>query len=151
MICLLAVITPGTASRAHAAPWIQHVGLSEQEYEDFIDFGLPPGFFPISISVNGSTSNTRFGVIAVQFTAAVAVEARHGLSSDEYQDEFDALDALGFRLLAVDAVGEHPNERYAAIWINDGLDSDWYARHGITSDELQEEFDTQLANSMRMI
>ncbi len=142
-----------SAGLAEAKPWIMRHGQNAQQYQDYFDNELPAGFRPISVNVNGTTANPRFTTVFVSDGVAPGDwAARHGLDSDDYQAETVALDDLGFRVIAVDAVGDFPNETYVAAYVRDGVsDADWYARHRLTDTDVQNEFNLAQANNFRMI
>lgn len=63
------------------------------------------------------------------------------LSHDEYQGRYEDLAADGYRLVMVDGFRSDDGLRYAGIWIRDQAAGFTRARHGMTSDEYQSEFD----------
>ena len=81
---------------------------------------------------------------------ATAWAARHGLTSDQYQVEFDKLVGQGFRLVHVNGYTVAGSDRYAAIW-DKSPSPGWVARHGMTSAQYQAEFDTRVAQGFRLV
>jgi len=79
-----------------------------------------------------------------------AWEARHGLDSAEYQQTFDTLVGQGYRLSHVSGYSLGGQGRYAAIW--EKCDSpEWEARHGLSSAEYQQNFDTFVGQGYRLV
>jgi hypothetical protein len=78
-----------------------------------------------------------------QKSAGPAWQARHGLTSAQYQQVFDTLTRQGYRLVHVSGYSVDASDRYAAIWEQRGGPA-WAARHGLTSAQYQQEF-TRLA------
>ena len=72
-----------------------------------------------------------------------AWQARHHLSSAEYQATFDQLAQEGYRLRIVSGCGVNGSDLYAAEWEQTGGPA-WQARHRMTAAEYQATFD-QLA------
>ena len=69
--------------------------------------------------------------------------ARHGLTPEAYQAEFDMHTAAGYRLTQVSGYADNGATRYAAIW-EQRAGPAWQARHGLSAPAYQTEFD-QLA------
>jgi len=75
-------------------------------------------------------------------------EARHGLTSDQYQQAFDDLVGRGYRLTRVSGYSVGGHDRYAAIW--DKSDGPAFqAHHGLTSDQYQKTFDELVRQGFR--
>ncbi|KAL9575728.1 hypothetical protein ACKAV7_000085 [Fusarium commune] len=100
--------------------------------------------------VSGYTINgdPRFAAIWDQSATSDWV-ARHGMTSTEYQGQFDALVSKGFRLRLVDGYPVAGDTRFAAIWDKSG-GSTWVARHDLTSSEYQNAFNTFFSQGYRL-
>lgn len=68
-------------------------------------------------------------------------QARHGLTSAQYQADFDSLVARGFRLIDVNGYAVNGVDHYAAVW-EQSPGPDWQARHGLSSADHQALFAT---------
>jgi hypothetical protein len=66
--------------------------------------------------------------------------ARHGLTSQQFQQEFDKLIGQGFCLSVVSGYAVGGQAHYAAIWEQKSCPN-FVARHGLTSQQYQQEFD----------
>jgi CubicO group peptidase (beta-lactamase class C family) len=75
--------------------------------------------------------------------------ARHGLTSSQYQVEFDKLVQQGYRLIEVDAYGVGGQATYAGIW-EKVTGPAWVARHGLTGAQYQVEFDNLVNQGYRL-
>ncbi len=90
----------------------------------------------------------RFAAIWVK-KAGPAWVARHGLTSAQYQTEFNKWVGLGYRLVVVDGYDVGGQARYAALWeLKSG--PPWVARHGLTSAQYQAEFNTWTGRGYRL-
>jgi CubicO group peptidase (beta-lactamase class C family) len=78
-----------------------------------------------------------------------AWQARHGLTSQQYQDEFNRLVSQGYRLVDVSGYDEGGQARYAAIW-EQAPGPAWEARHGLTAAQYQATFDSLVAQGYRL-
>ncbi len=74
-------------------------------------------------------------------TPGPAFVARHGMTADGYQQEFDKWTGQGYCLTLVSGYSVGNQARYAAIWEQKSCPS-FVARHGLTSAAYQKEFDT---------
>jgi len=76
--------------------------------------------------------------------------ARHNLTAAEYQQTFDQLvGQQGFRLTCVSGYTVGGQERFAAIWQQDG-GPPFTARHNLTAGEYQETFDQLVGQGLRL-
>jgi CubicO group peptidase (beta-lactamase class C family) len=77
-------------------------------------------------------------------------QARHGLTPQQHQTEFNKLVGLGFRPSKITgyAIGGQP--RYASIWVKQG-GNDWQARHGLSAAQYQQAIEQLGAQGFRPI
>jgi hypothetical protein len=75
--------------------------------------------------------------------------ARHNLTAGEYQQAFDELVGQGFRLTCVSGYSVGGEERFAAIWEQDG-GPPFNARHNLTAGEYQQAFDELVGQGFRL-
>lgn len=91
----------------------------------------------------------RYAAIWVK-SGGPAWQARHGLTSAQYQATFDKLVGEGYRLVDVSGYDVNGQNRYAAIWEKSG-GSAWQARHGLTSAQYQATFDKLVGEGYRLV
>jgi len=77
------------------------------------------------------------------------LHARHGLSASEYQEQFDAMAADGYRIIWVNGSATGSTSSYAAIWSR-FADPDRHARHNLPIEQYQEVFDEMKADGYRI-
>jgi CubicO group peptidase (beta-lactamase class C family) len=77
-------------------------------------------------------------------------EARHQIPLDEYQAEFDAFRARGFRPVRLSFYGTPDGPYVAGIW-HGGAAPGWVAMHDLDRDRFQNEFDRLYAEGYRLI
>jgi CubicO group peptidase (beta-lactamase class C family) len=87
---------------------------------------------------------------AASVTPGAPWVARHGLTSDEYQAEFDAWVGQGYRLTYVSGYEVNGTPLFAAIW-EQSAGPAWIARHAMSAAEYQQEFDRQVAAGYRLV
>src|SRR5205809_201989 len=87
----------------------------------------------------GADDGSRFAAIWEK-TAGPAFVARHGMTSQVYQQEFDKWTSQGYCLTLVSGYSVANQDRYAAIWEQKSCPA-YVARHGLSSQGYQQEFD----------
>jgi len=106
-------------------------GATSDQYQAFVDAQISAGLRP--------EVTDGYPVGAVPGASAVYISlwdnantlpwyARHGLTSSEYQSEFDTWGAQGFRVYSLSAYQINGTAYFAALWVQDGL-PDWFGRH----------------------
>jgi hypothetical protein len=113
-------------------------GLTSDQYQQVFDELTAQGFRPRDVSGFELNGEARFAAIFEQ-DGGPALQARHGLTSDQYQQVFDELTAQGFRLTDVSGFGVQGEARFAAIFEQDGGPA-FQARHNLTADQYQQTF-----------
>ena len=96
--------------------WAARHGLTASEYQQFFDTMVSQGFKPQVVSGYDIGGQDHYAAIFRQSPAAGPWQARHGLSSDQYQQTFDQLSVQGYRLEQVNACTVAGQDRFAAIW-----------------------------------
>jgi hypothetical protein len=117
-------------------------GLTSEEYQQQFDQLVgQEGYCLTDVSGYEGGGQARFAAIWEKGPCPTFV-ARHGMASQEYQRQFDQLvGQQGFRLKLVDGYQVGGQEFYAAIWENLPTDAAFVARHGLTAQEYQTQFD----------
>ena len=105
-----------------------------------------------AVEVIGDDELTDVDVVAEELTITKGASwvARHGLTSAQYQAEFNKWVGLGYRLTYVSGYQQNSQARYAALFEKSSSPA-WIARHGMTSAQYQQEFNTHVANGYRLV
>jgi hypothetical protein len=152
--------TPALLSRydtRFAGIWVQGVetawqarhGLSGAQYQSTFNDLVNQGYRPIQVCGYSEGFDARYAAI-FSMEQNGAWEARHGLTSADYQATFDNLVQQGYRLRNVSGYAMNGEARYAAIF--DQTDSpDWQARHGLNAQQYQQAFDDMVAQGYRLV
>jgi NADH:ubiquinone oxidoreductase subunit H len=133
--------------RSSGPDWVARHGLTSAGYQQEFDRLVAQGYRLVLVSGYQVDREERYAAIWER-RAGPAWVARHGLTSDGYQQEFDRLVAQGYRLVLVSGYSVGGEDRYAAIWERRAGPA-WVARHGLTSAGYQQEFDQLLAQGYR--
>jgi hypothetical protein len=122
--------------------------LTTAQFQQTFDQLVGQGFRPRALSGYAVAGEPRFAAIWEQ-GGGPAFQARHNLTTAQFQQTFDQLVGQGFRLRAVSgyAVGGEP--RFAAIWENDGGPA-FQARHNLTAAQYQQTFSQLVAQGFRL-
>jgi Bacterial tandem repeat domain 1 len=135
-------------NKASSPPWEARDGLSSAQYQAEFDKLVGQGFR--LVWVNGYTAGGQDRYAAIwEKSGGVEWVARHGLTAAQYQAEFDKHVADGFRLLVVSGYAVGNEARYAAIWAKTG-GAPWVARHGLTAAQYQAEFDKHVGEGFHL-
>jgi hypothetical protein len=128
--------------------WIARHGLSSSAYQQEFNDHVNDGYRLVEVSgytVNGAP---QYAAIFEKSTGPAWI-ARHGLTSGQYQAEFDARVKEGYRLRQISGYAVGNDARYAAIFDKSSGPA-WIARHGLTSGQYQAEFDARVKEGYRL-
>jgi hypothetical protein len=120
-------------------PWQARHGIDAATYQATFDSLVAEGFRLTFVSGYSEGRDARFNAVWQQGSGP-EWQARHNLTSDEYQDTFNSLVQQGFRLTNVSGYAINGQARYAAIW-EKRVGPDWQARHGMSRAQYQQTFD----------
>jgi Bacterial tandem repeat domain 1 len=123
-------------------------GLTSDQYQQTFDELVGQGFRPTCVSGYSVGGDPRYAAI-FEPASGVGFAARHGLTSDQYQQAFNDLVGQGFRLTYVSGFNVGGTDRYAAIW-EQSAGPGFAARHGLTSDQYQQAFDELVGQGFRL-
>src|SRR5437764_1202808 len=76
-------------------------------------------------------------------------QARHGLTTAQYQTTFTDLFKQGYRLKCVSGYVSGGTERYAALWVKES-GPEWQARHGLSEADYQKTFNDLTKQGFRL-
>jgi CubicO group peptidase (beta-lactamase class C family) len=134
---LLVLLVVAIASPVSASEWRAAYGLSSNDFGTLSIQLQSQGFRPVSLDGNGTAGNPHIASTWIK-DGFTNWQAQVGMSATDYQNTVSSLAGQGYRLLCVDTYDSYPNERYAAVWVKDGLG--WGARNRLTSAQYQTEF-----------
>ena len=143
------VAAPGRAVAAEKPAWVARHGLSSADYQAEFNRWVGAGYRLVSVSGYDEAGAERYAAIWRKVSGP-AWQARHGLTSQQYQATFNQLVAQGYRPVLVNGYEVAGTARFAAIFQNGGSVA-WVARHGLTSAQYQAEFDARVAQGYRLV
>jgi hypothetical protein len=128
--------------------WIARHGLTAAVFQQEFDRLVGQGYRLIDVSGYNVRGEDRYAGIW-ELGPGPAWKARHGMSADQYQQEFNNLGGQGYRLVRISGWPSGGAARFAAIWERDD-GPPWVARHGMVSDVYQEEFFERASEGYRL-
>lgn len=141
----------------YAAIWEQSQGpnwqarhrLTADQHQQAVDTLLAQGFRPVRVCGYAINDVDHYASIW-EARPGPALQIRHGLTADQYQQTFNDLLAQGYRLVDVSGYAVAGMDLYAGIWeFSDGRT--WQARHRLTAAQYQQAFDDLLAQGYRLV
>jgi Bacterial tandem repeat domain 1 len=128
--------------------WVARHGMMGDQYQQ--EFNKNSGQGLRLVWINGYTvgGSPRYAAIWEKSAGPAAV-ARHGLTSAQYQQEFNKWSQQGYRLKLVSGYASGSEARYAAIWEKASGPAQ-VARHGLTSSQYQQEFNKWTGQGFRL-
>jgi hypothetical protein len=132
---------------ADGAPFQARHGLTAQQYQQTFDELVNQGFRLTHVSGYTVDGQDRYAALW-EPGPGPAWQARHGLTAAQYQQTFDQLLAQGFRPVHVSGYTVNGEDRYAALFVQDG--APFQARHGLTGAQYQQTFDQLLRDGFAL-
>jgi CubicO group peptidase (beta-lactamase class C family) len=134
----------------NAPAWVARHGILGAEYQREFDNYVAQGYRPIDISAYAVNNQVYYAAIFEKTPNAPVWVARHGISGAEYQREFDNYAAQGYRLVKASGCSVGNQDQYTAIW-EKSEGANWVARHGISAQSYQTEFDYYSNQGYRLV
>jgi CubicO group peptidase (beta-lactamase class C family) len=120
--------------------WVARHGLTSSDYQTAFNNYVSQGYRLKHVSGYTVGNDARYAAIWEKTNDGIEWVARHGMTSSDYQTAFDTYHSQGFRLVLVNGYQVGNTDYYVAIW-DKSSSGPWVARHGLTSDEYQRNFD----------
>ena len=119
-------------------------GLTNSQYQQAFNNAASQGYrLTLVNAYSGTNGIDKYVAIWEKSTSnSVPLVARHGLTSAQYQNEFNSWTAQGYRLTHVSGYGISNTAYFAAIFQKLTSTPAWTARHGLTAAQYQTEFNT---------
>ncbi|MCI0336676.1 MAG: serine hydrolase [Acidobacteria bacterium] len=129
--------------------YVARHGLTGAAYQAEFNTWTGQGYRLILVDGYGAGNQALYAAIWEKSPGPAQV-ARHGMTSAQYQAEFNKWTGQGFRLSLVEGYGVGNQAYYAAIWEKKPGPA-MVARHGLTSAEYQAEFNKWVNQGFRLI
>jgi CubicO group peptidase (beta-lactamase class C family) len=114
-------------------------GLTDAQYQQAAEMYAKQGYRLTSVSGYQSGGTTRYAALWTKAPGPVQ-STRHGINSQQYQNDVNAMVKQGYRLTYVNGYGIGSTAYYASIWEKKGGPV-WAARHDLTAAQYQKAVD----------
>ena len=104
------------SKRPSAPAWQARHGLTSAQYQATFNQLVGEGYKPVVVCGYSDGVQDRYAAIFRQIPGVPAWQARHGLTSAQYQATFDQLVGEGYRLELFNGYSVAGQDRFAAIW-----------------------------------
>lgn len=128
--------------------WVARHGMSSADYQSYYNTYASQGYRLTLVDGYESGGQARYAAIWEKATGPALV-ARHGLTSAQYQAQYDQWVGQGYRLSLVEGYAVGGTDYYAAIW-EKTTGPALVARHGMTAATYQSNFDTFVGQGYRL-
>jgi hypothetical protein len=130
--------------------WVARHNLTGAQYQAAFDEFTGQGFALDWVSGYFDGSQGLYAAIWRKLQDAPAWQARHGLTSSQYQAFFNEVTAQGYKPVVVSGYSDGAQDRYAAIFRKIANAPAWQARHGLTSAQYEAAFDELVNQGFRL-
>ena len=129
--------------------WVAAHGMTVSRYQMWFNEQVAAGFRPTRVSGYRGRGQDLYAAI-FEKNDGRRWAARHRMTSNEFQLEFQRMSDLGLRLVDVSGyhIGQQP--RYAALW-EEREGPSWAARHGMNSAQYQKTFDEYARDGYQLV
>lgn len=130
--------------------WSAKHDMTGTQYQAQVNILKAQGYRAVQVSGFPSGNQAKYAAIFFKENNAPLSESRHGMTSAEYQVEYNKWDAAGYQLTDISGYTVGGTDYYAAIWEKIGGPTRT-ARHRMTSDQYQEEVDEKIGQGYRLL
>ncbi|MCC6280611.1 MAG: serine hydrolase [Saprospiraceae bacterium] len=130
--------------------WTAKHDLTSAQYQAQYNSLTAQGYRPVQVSGFPSGNQAKYAAIFVKENNAPPTKAKHGMTSAEYQAEYNEWTGQGYRLVDVSGYTVGGTDYYAAIWEKKAGAPQVFARHRMTSAEYQAEVNEKASQGYRL-
>ncbi|MCB0526172.1 MAG: serine hydrolase [Lewinellaceae bacterium] len=131
--------------------WTAKHGMTPAQYQNEVNTLVERGYRPIQVSGYPSgSSGVKYAAIFIKENAPPPYVAKHGMTANAYQIEFNKWTGQGYRLIDISAYTVMGTDYYAAIW-EKSPGPKQHCRHLMSSAKYQSEFNTMSSQGYRIV
>ncbi|NGZ07849.1 MAG: hypothetical protein CV088_00455 [Nitrospira sp. LK70] len=130
--------------------WVARHNLTAAQYQAAFNDFLGQGYTLDWVSGYFDGGQDLYAAVWRKLPNAAAWEARHGLTSAQYQAFFNDVVSRGYKPVLVSGYSDGSMDRYAAIFRKIANAPTWQARHGMTQEEYQTTFSQLVGQDYRL-
>jgi hypothetical protein len=136
--------------RTNGADWVARHGMTGVDYQSQFNALVSKGYRLRLVNGYSVAGSPRYVAIWDK-SASPAWQARHGMTSSQYQNAFDTFAKQGYRLRHVSGYSQGNTALYAALWEKKTNNIPWVAHHGMTSSGYQTLFNKYVSQGYRLV
>ena len=133
----------------NAPAWVARHGLSGQDYQTEFTKWTAQGYRPVRVSGYASGNQARYAALFEKRVNSPAWVARHGLNAQDYQTEFTKWTSQGYKPTDISTYTVNGQDFYTVIFDKIPNSPAWVARHGLSSNDYQTEFNKWTSQGYR--
>lgn len=133
-----------------APAWVARHGLDGTQYQQEVDKWVAQGYRPVQVSGYGAGGSAHYAAIFEKKGNSPAWVSRHGLNAAQYQQEVNKWVGQGYYLTDVSGYTINNKDYYTAVFEKPATIPAWVARHGLSSDQYQAEFNKWTGQGYRL-
>jgi CubicO group peptidase (beta-lactamase class C family) len=130
--------------------WVARHGLNGTQYQQEVDKWTAQGYRPVQVSGYGAGGSAKYAAIFEKASNAPGWVARHGLTAAQYQAEVNKWTGQGYYLTDVSGYTLNNQDYYTAVFEKPSSIPAWVARHGLSADQYQTEFNKWAGQGYRL-
>lgn len=134
--------------KTNGPAYVAKHGLTSAQYQQEYNTRTAQGYRLVHVSGYAVNNQERYACI-FEKTTGPAYAARHGMTSAQYQSEFNSLTSQGYRPVHVSTYTVNGVPKFAAIFEKSNIGA-WVARHNLNSQQYQAEFMDRLIQGYRI-
>lgn len=129
--------------------WQARHGLTATEHQGLLENLSEKGYRPVEIAGYNDGVQGRYASIWVQKSGPAWI-ARHGLTNQQFQEDFERLSRDGYRLIDLSGYTVGGTDFYTSIWERREGPA-WVAYHGLSAQQFQTEFERLARDDFRLV
>ena len=134
----------------NAPVWVARHGLSSADYQTEFNKWTQQGFRPVQVCGYSAGNQALYAALFEKIPNGAAWVARHGLSAAAYQTEFNKWTQQGYKPSDISAYTVNGQDLYAVIFDKVANAPAWVARHGLSANDYQVEFNKWTGQGYRL-
>ncbi|KAM5343831.1 hypothetical protein ACJ41O_012368 [Fusarium nematophilum] len=135
--------------KSTGATWAARHDLSSSQYQSAFDTFVSQGYRLRHVSGYSRGNEALYAALWEKSGTNISWVAHHGMTSSDYQNLFNKYVGGSFRLVHVNGYVVNHVDYYAAIW-DKSPSGPWVAKHGMSSESYQKEFDKWVGEGYRL-
>lgn len=131
--------------------WASHRNLSSGRFSELYDEYKADGYVLIDVGANSDGRDVSYSMVWRENVDGRDWAENRNMDAGKIQQRHDQWTGEGMRPLTIEGYQRGGSQNYAAIWIENKEDLDWWADWDLTNDEFKDELEDLKADGYRPI